>query len=195
MEFTGYEKAKLEDYTLDELKQIATNYYIPHQYTKTGATSTNYSRLNKTQLIYIIKYDPDYQRANPKSRSGGKKGREKPENRIQSIKRDLIGIESPSELMNMIIERLQDTERSKYELSSGKYYTYIYYAKTPNIIYDRYPLILASEPMDYGFYGFNYHWGKVRQYTFPEVASPFYEVNINEFNTLRSIPYADFRQT
>jgi hypothetical protein len=88
---------------------------------------------------------------------------------------------------------LQDTETQ--ELSAGKYYTYIYYAKTPNIIYDRYPLIMASEPMDYGFFGFNYHWGKIRQYTFPEVASPFYEVTTNEFNTLRSIPYADFLQS
>ena len=50
MALTGYEKP-LEDYSLSELKEIATNYYIPHQYTKTGATSTNYSRLNKTQLI------------------------------------------------------------------------------------------------------------------------------------------------
>jgi hypothetical protein len=195
MALTGYEKPKLEDYSLNELKEIATKYYISHQYTKTGATSINYSRLNKTQLIYIIKYDPDYQRANPKSRPGGKKGREKTDNRISSIKRDLVGIESPSELMNMIIEKLQDTQRSKEELLGGKYYTYIYYAKTPNIIYDRYPLIMASEPMDYGFYGFNYHWGKIRQYTFREVASPFYEVTTNEFNTLRSIPYADFHQT
>lgn len=193
MALTGYEKPKLEDYSLSELKEIATNYYIPHQYTKTGATSTNYSRLNKTQLIYIIKYDPDYQKANPKFRVGGKGDKQKTDNRIASVKRDLIGIESPSELMNMIIERIQDTERS-YP-SAGKYYTYIYYAKTPNIIYDRYPLILASEPMDYGFFGFNYHWGKIRQYTFPEVASPFYEVTMSEFTTLRSIPYADFRQT
>ncbi len=193
MALTGYEKSKLEDYSLSELKEIATNYFIPHQYTKTGATSTNYSRLNKTQLIYIIKYDPDYQKADPKLRSGGKGGKQKTDNRIVSVKRDLVGIESPSELMNMIIERLQDTERS-YP-SGGKYYTYIYYAKTPNIIYDRYPLILASEPMDYGFFGFNYHWGKMRKYTFPEVASPFYEVTVSEFNTLRSIPYADFRQT
>ena len=193
MALTGYEKPKLEDYSLSELKEIATNYYIPHQYTKTGATSTNYSRLNKTQLIYIIKYDPDYQRANPNSRSGGRRDGKKTDNRIIPVKRDLIGIESPSELMNMIIERLQDTETQ--EISAGKYYTYIYYAKTPNIIYDRYPLIMASEPMDYGFFGFNYHWGKLRQYTFDAVASPFYEVNLSEFTTLRSIPYADFHQT
>ena len=189
MALTGYEKDSLEEYTLSELKEIATTYYISHQYNKTGATSTNYSRLNKAQLIYIIKYDPDYQKANPGLRVN-KKQNKKNSNRIASIKRDLIGIESPDELMNMIINQLQDTERT-YP-SAGKYYTYIYYAKTRNIVYDRYPLILASEPMDYGFYGFNYHWGKIRQYTFPEVASPFYEVTNDEFNTLRSISYAKF---
>jgi hypothetical protein len=199
MALTGYEKPKLEDYSLSELKEIATVYHVSHQYTKTGATSTNYSRLNRTQLIYIIKYDVDYERANPKRRSGGKGVKQKSDNRVTSIKRDLIGSESPSELMNMIIEQLQDSQTSRP--SMGKYYTYIYYAKTPNIIYDRYPLILASEPMDYGFFGFNYHWqlrggqSPFRQYTFKEVASPFYEVNFNEFTTLRSIPYADFRQT
>lgn len=193
MALTGYEKESLEEYTLSELKEIATKYSISHQYTKTGATSTSYSRLNKTQLIYIIKYDADYQRANPKLRSGGRGVKQKSDNRIISVKRDLVGIESASELMNMIIEKLQDTERERP--SAGKYYTYIYYAKTPNIIYDRYPLVMASEPMDYGFFGFNYHWGKMRKYTFPEVASPFYEVTMSEFNTLRSIPYADFHQT
>lgn len=195
MALTGYEKPNLEDYSLDQLKEIATTYRISHQYTKTGATSTSYSRLNKTQLIYIIKYDPDYKRADPESRVGGRGGGKKSPNRIVPVRRDLVGNESPSELMDMIIEQLQDTARDKREISAGKYYTYIYYAKTPNIIYDRYPLILASEPTDYGFYGFNYHWGKIRQYTFPEVASDLYEITTNEFNTLRAIPYADFRQT
>ena len=195
MALSGYEKPNLEDYSLDQLKEIATTYRISHQYTKTGATSISYSRLNKTQLIYIIKYDPDYKRADPKSRSGGRGGGKRSPNRIVSVRRDLVGTESPSELMDMIIEKLQDTAKDKREISAGKYYTYIYYAKTPNIIYDRYPLILASEPTDYGFFGFNYHWGKLRQYTFDAVASPFYEVNLSEFTTLRSIPYADFHQT
>jgi len=189
MALTGYEKPKLEDYTLDELKQIASSYYITHQYTKTGATSTNYSRLNKTQLVYIIKYDPDYQRSNPKVRVNGKQT-QKSSNRIIPVKRDLLGIESPTELMDMIIEQLQDSQTSRP--SMGKYYTYIYYAKTPNIAYDRHPLILSSAATDYGFYGFNYHWGEIRQYTYPEVASPFYEVTTEEFITLRSIPYAKF---
>jgi len=191
MAITGYEKPKLEDYTLVELKQIATKYSISHQYTKTGATSTSYSRLNKNQLIYIIKYDVDYLRANPKKRISGKQS-EKNSNRVIPIKRDLIGIESASELMDIIIEQLQNTERKSP--SMGKYYTYIYYAKTPNIIYDRHPLIRATDPTKYGFYGFNYHWGKIRQYTLPEVASPYYELTLEELITIQSIPYAKFIQ-
>ena len=191
MALTGYEKTKLEDYTLSELKEIASKYTISHQYTKTGATSTSYSRLNKNQLIYIIKYDVDYLRANPKNKISGKQ-KEKNSNRIISIKRDLIGIESASELMNIIIEQLQNTERESP--SMGKYYTYIYYAKTPNIIYDRHPLIRATDPTEYGFYGFNYHWGKIRQYTRPEVASPYYELTLDELITIQSIPYAKFIQ-
>jgi len=191
MAITGYEKPKLEDYTLVELKEIATKYSISHQYTKTGATSTSYSRLNKNQLIYIIKYDVDYLRANPKKRISGKQS-EKNSNRVIPIKRDLIGIESASELMDIIIEQLQNTERKSP--SMGKYYTYIYYAKTPNIIYDRHPLIRATDPTKYGFYGFNYHWGKIRQYTLPEVASPYYELTLEELITIQSIPYAKFIQ-
>jgi hypothetical protein len=191
MAITGYEKPKLEDYTLVELKEIATKYSISHQYTKTGATSTSYSRLNKNQLIYIIKYDVDYLRANTKKRISGKQS-EKNSNRVIPIKRDLIGIESASELMDIIIEQLQNTERKSP--SMGKYYTYIYYAKTPNIIYDRHPLIRATDPTKYGFYGFNYHWGKIRQYTLPEVASPYYELTLEELITIQSIPYAKFIQ-
>lgn len=191
MTITGYEKTNLEDYTLSELKEIASKYTISHQYTKTGATSTSYSRLNKNQLIYIIKYDVDYLRANPKNRIIGKQ-KEKNSNRIISIKRDLIGIESASELMNIIIEQLQNTEREFPSI--GKYYTYIYYAKTPNIVYDRHPLIRATDPTKYGFYGFNYHWGKIRQYTRPEVASSYYELTLDELITIQSIPYAKFIQ-
>lgn len=185
-ELTGYEKP-LEQYTQKELAQIAQKYTIYYK-TASGIGKTGgYNRLSKSKLIELIRYDPDYKRKDPKN----KPGRRDP-NRIKPIKKDLIG-RKPSTIMNIIINALQDTERSFP--SSGKYYTYIYYAKTPNIIYDRYPLILASDLMDYGFYGFNYHWEKIRKYTFPEVASPFYEVTTSEFNTLRSISYADFHQT
>ena len=64
MALTGYEKGSLEEYTAAELRDIARTYYITFK-TDAGNTSINYSRLNKAQLIYEIKYDPDYQKANP----------------------------------------------------------------------------------------------------------------------------------
>ena len=119
---------------------------------------------------------------------------EEDDNRILRIRTDLIGVERPGELMYNIIKALEDTKTR--QLSPGKYYTYIYRAKTPNILYDLHPLIMMGDfnMNGKGFFGFNYHWGKVRQYTFPEVQDGFYEVTTEEFNTLRSINYARFIQ-
>ena len=191
MALTGYEKGSLEEYTAAELRDIARTYYITFK-TDAGNTSTNYSRLNKTQLIYEITYDPDYQKANPNRKFDDILVADR--NRIRAIRRDLIGIERPGELMYRIIKALEDTKTNT--LSSGKYYTYIYRAKTPNILYDLHPLIMMGDfnVNGQGFFGFNYHWGKIRQYTLPEVQDGFYEVTTEEFNTLRSINYARFIQ-
>ena len=86
MALTGYEKDNLEEYTNNELRQIASTYFITFK-TSTGSTSTNYSRLNKTQLINEIKYDVDYQRANPDRKFEDITGQN--DNRIIPIKRDL----------------------------------------------------------------------------------------------------------
>ena len=191
MALTGYEKGSLEEYTVSELRDIARTYYVTFA-TDIGNTSTNYSRLNKAQLIYEITYDADYQKANPNRKFDDILVADR--NRIRAIRRDLIGIERPGELMYRIIKALEDTKTNT--LSSGKYYTYIYRAKTPNILYDLHPLIMMGDfnMKGQGFFGFNYHWGKIRQYTFPEVQDGFYEVTTEEFNTLRSINYARFIQ-
>jgi len=195
MALTGYERGSLEEYTVAELQDIARSYYITFK-TESGNTSTNYSRLNKAQLIHEIKYDADYQKSNPDRRFDD--AIFKDENRILSIRRDLIGIENPSELMRAIMKSLSDTEVDFP--SVGNYYTYIYSAKTPGLIYDRHPLIMASEPVGNGFMGFNYHWqlrggqSPFRQYTTPEVRSGYFEMTVSEFNTLRGVNYALFVQ-
>ena len=191
MALSGYEKGSLEEYTAAELRDIARTYYITFK-TDAGNTSINYSRLNKAQLIYEIKYDPDYQKANPDRKFDDTISRD--ENRIRSLKRDLIGTESPSELMTSIIRALEDTKVD--QPISGNYYTYIYMAKTPGLLFDRHPLILMGEPngQGTGFFGFNYHWGKIRQYTFPEVQDGYYEMSVQEFTTLRGINYQLFIQ-
>jgi hypothetical protein len=187
MALTGYEK-RLEDYSLEELKEIAAEYRVSHQYTKSGATSTSYSRLTKTQLISLIKNDHDYKSANPKSprlpgisRSG---------NRFSKFKDSLFGNETPEELMDEILTIASDTKRN-FPVP-GKYYTYVYYAATPRILYDRHPLIIAGDILPKGFRAFNYHWGKIRQYNTEDndrLVSGLYELTPQEYNTLKSVPY------
>jgi hypothetical protein len=179
---SGYEKP-LEQYTKNELVEIAKNHTIYYIGESGQGKTTGYSKLSKEKLIEIIKNDTDYKNANPKIQN-------KPENRIQRLVNSLYGTESPEELMDAIIEALSEKESNT--ISSGKYYTFVYYAKTPKIVYDRHPLILAGNKTENGFFGFNYHWGKIRQYTYPEVASPLFPVSLYEFSSLRELPYARF---
>ena len=187
MALTGYEKP-LDEYTRDELIEIA-EFHTIYYTTASGKGSTGgYKRLKKEQLISIIKNDRDYIRANPKAprRIDGKILT----NRFSDFKKSLNGTEKPDRLMNEIMSILSGTE-SAYP-SQGRYYTYIYYAKTPKILYDQHPLILAGDMLPKGFIGFNYHLGKIRQYNTVDgdrLVSGLYELSQKEFATLRSVPY------
>lgn len=196
---TGYEKSSLDQYTRTDLIEISKNYTI-------GGKSTGLSSLTKSQLINTIRNDVDYIRANPEnttprkikkqigsflSRGRAKLQANRSNNRISPIVQSMTGFETPEDLMNDIIQALSDTESSM--VRPGKYYTFIYYAKTPNIKYDVHPLVQITELTAFGFKAFNYHWPMVRQYTWPEVAGTiFYEVTINEYTLLQKIPYKKF---
>ena len=65
MALTGYEKNRLNDYTVSELISIARNYYVTFKL-PSGETSTNYGKLNKNQLISEIEKDRDYRSGAPK---------------------------------------------------------------------------------------------------------------------------------
>lgn len=182
MALTGYEKP-LNEYTKNELIEIAKTYTIYYVGEKGTGRTGGYEKLNKEKLISLIQNDIDYRRSNPNVQN-------RPTNRVERLVNSLYGNENANELMDAIIEALSDNEDSS--ISSGKYYTFIYYAKTPGIIYDQHPLILAGGLTENGFFGFNYHWGKIRQYTYPEVASPLFPVSLYEFNSLRQLPYAKF---
>ena len=187
MALTGYEKP-LDEYSRDELIEIA-EFHTIYYTTASGKGSTGgYKRLKKEQLISIIKNDRDYIRANPKAprRIDGKILT----NRFSDFKKSLNGTEKPDRLMDEIMSILSGTE-SAYP-SQGRYYTYIYYAKTPKILYDQHPLILAGDMLPKGFIGFNYHLGKIRQYNTVDgdrLVSGLYELSQKEFATLRSVPY------
>ena len=187
MALTGYEKP-LGDYTKDELIEIAVSYTVFYTTASGKGSYGGYKRLKKEQLISIIKNDRDYIRANPKTprRIDGKILT----NRFGDFKKSLNGTEKPDRLMNEIMSILSGTE-SAYPLQ-GRYYTYIYYAKTPKILYDQHPLILAGDMLPKGFLGFNYHLGKIRQYNTEDgdrLVSGLYELSQQEFATLRSVPY------
>jgi hypothetical protein len=187
MALTGYEKP-LGDYTKDELIEIAVSYTVFYTTASGKGSYGGYKRLKKEQLISIIKNDRDYISKNPKAprRIDGKILT----NRFSDFKKSLNGTEKPDRLMNEIMSILSGTE-SAYPLP-GKYYTYIYYAKTPKILYDQHPLILAGDMLPKGFLGFNYHLGKIRQYNTADgdrLVSGLYELSQKEFATLRSVPY------
>jgi len=99
-------------------------------------------------------------------------------------------ITDPEDLMIVIIEALK--EEVLYP-EPGKFYTFIYNPKTPNIEYDQHPLIACTSLEKWGFKGLNFHWRKARQYTWEEVAGKLHVVKYNELDELLSIPYAKFR--
>ena len=75
----------------------------------------------------------------------------------------------------------------------GSYYVFVYQPKTPNIRYDAHPLVAVTDVFQWGFRGINFHWGQVRQYTFPEVVGGLYKVDEMELRDLRTIPFGRIR--
>lgn len=192
MKLTGYEKSRLNDYTVSELRTIARNYYVTFK-SPSGETSTNYRRLNKNQLISAILSDRDYKNAKPYNRPT-----DDDQNRVRRIVGDLIGIETPEVLMSKITEALKNSVT--LVPIPEKFYTFRYRAETPNIRYDQHPLIYCenisnSKDGNLYFQGPNYHWPMQRVYRIDRVIGNLYEVDAGEIADLREIPYAKFLNT
>jgi hypothetical protein len=190
MELTGYEKS-LKDYTKLDLVKIAQSYSIYYKTASGKGKTDGYNRLTKEQLISIIKNDPDYKNANPNK----PKSPTLNANRLKGFRESLLGTETAEEMMDEILTRIEDTKRD-FTISK-KYYTYIYYAATPKIIYDRHPLIIAGDTLPRGFRGFNFHLGKIRQYNTVDgdrLVSGLFEISRQEFEILKSVPYGKLIQ-
>ncbi len=112
------------------------------------------------------------------------------ENRVRSVIDNVIGTEDPDDLMLEIMSVLQESGRVP---QAGKYYTFVYSPKTPNISYDQNPLVAVTEVYKWGFKAINFHWGELRQYTWSEVAGQLYEVYPDELADLREVPFANIR--
>jgi len=75
----------------------------------------------------------------------------------------------------------------------GKFYTFLYKPKTPNIEYDQHPLIACTSLERWGFKAVNFHWRQSRQYTWEEVIGKLHVIKYQELDELLAIPYAKFR--
>ena len=100
------------------------------------------------------------------------------------------GSSDSEDLMMVIMEVLK--EEVLYP-EPGKFYTFLYRPKTPEIEYDQHPLIACTSLEKWGFRGMNFHWRKYRNYTWQEVAGKLHVVKYNELDEMLSIPYAKFR--
>ena len=165
----------LEKLSKSELVKLARKYSIYYQ-TKSGkGTMSGYESLTKTELIYALRKDRDYQRD------------QKNLTRVELLKQKLSGKASnPDFIMSSILELFGDGENAP---RPGSYCTYIYNAKTPELLYDRHPLIAVLDITEWGFIGINFHLNKQRNYTWPEVASQFCTIENSEIGYLRSLPY------
>ena len=110
-------------------------------------------------------------------------------NRIEAIKNQLTSSD-PADLMLQIMQALNNTVEAIP--SVGKYYTFVYNAKTPEKQYDQHPLIACTDLFKWGFRGINFHWQSSRNYTWEELTGQVYMVKSIELDDLLSIPYAKF---
>ena len=113
------------------------------------------------------------------------------DNRIREYLSDLNNrTNDPEEMMMEIMEALNDTVTPIPEV--GKFYTFVYNAKTPDITYDQHPLIACTDLQSWGFKGLNFHWRQSRNYTWEELAGQLYIVEYDELDDLLRFPYGKF---
>jgi len=108
--------------------------------------------------------------------------------RITLLVKNLLGTENANDIMNKLKTILPETIGPP---KAGKFYIFVYNAKTSGVRYDQNPLVAVTEVFGWGFRGINYHWGEVRQYTWDEVAGAVYEVYREEIDDLRRLPFSN----
>ena len=110
-------------------------------------------------------------------------------NRVRSVVDSLIGTEEADDIMIELMDSLTNTSTSSP--SVGKYYVFVYSAKTPNIQFDSNPLVAVTDVFEWGFRGINLHVGQYRNYTYNELVGQLYEVNPDELSDVRELPFVN----
>lgn len=95
--------------------------------------------------------------------------------------------ESPQNNMYKLIDILD--ERKYGFPQPGDTFTFIYQAKTPNLIYDLHPVSTITRLEGKRFFGYNHHLGMIRQYSGKEgrILSNFYKIDRDELDIVLSI--------
>ena len=114
-----------------------------------------------------------------------------PTARVEELKAAVLqeNTTDPEEIMLLIMEIF--TIEVLYP-EPGKFYTFVYNAKTPNETYDQHPLIACMELFRWGFRGLNFHWQKYRNYTWEEIAGKLHVVEFQELDELLALQYGKF---
>ena len=112
------------------------------------------------------------------------------ENRVRGVINDLIGVETPDDIMENLIGVL--SEGSKIP-TAGNYYTFFYNAKTTGTQYDEHPLVAVTDVFSWGFRGINFHWGDNRQYNYNQIVGGLYEVYPEEMSDVIELGFAKVR--
>ena len=114
-----------------------------------------------------------------------------PTARVEELKAAVLqeNTTDPEEIMLLIME-IFTIEVLYHE--PGKFYTFVYNAKTPNETYDQHPLIACMELFRWGFRGLNFHWQKYRNYTWEEVSGKLHVVEFQELDELLALQYGEF---
>ena len=116
---------------------------------------------------------------------------EHPTARVEELKRRVreVNTSAPEEIMLLIMEIFTIEEILP---QVGKFYTFVYNPKTPDIDYDQHPLIACVGLFRWGFRGLNFHWQDYRNYTWEEVAGKLHIVEFQELDELLALQYGKF---
>jgi len=114
-----------------------------------------------------------------------------PTARVEQLKAEVreANTSDPEEIMLLIMEIF--TIEVLYP-EPGKFYTFVYNAKTPNETYDQHPLIACMELFRWGFRGLNFHWQNYRNYTWEELPGQLHVVEFQELDELLALQYGKF---
>ena len=114
-----------------------------------------------------------------------------PTARVEELKARVLkeNVNDPEDIMLLIMEIFTIQEIVP---EAGKFYTFIYNAKTPNISYDQHPLIACVEVFRWGFRGLNFHWQNYRNYTWEEIPGQLHVVEFQELDELIALQYGKF---